>query len=99
MVKFASACHYFTESILADLLPYKQEAQQIPLMIGDLVDAGIFRVLKAPHIPASVQKLEPSATTFYSFASKLLQRQANRLLLHEQREALDSVVKKVRNFL
>lgn len=96
IVKIASTCDYFTEAILNEIIPYREDAHLLPNVINDLVESGIFLPLYPPNIPENVMSWDPNTKVCYTFASKLLQRQANDLLLHSDREKLEQHRNKVR---
>ena len=95
IVKIASTCDCFTEAILNEIIPYREDAHLLPNVINELVESGIFLPVYPPNIPENVMSWDPNTTVCYTFASKLLQRQANDLLLHSDREKLEQHRNKV----
>eukprot|EP00049_Salpingoeca_infusionum_P025916 m.22608 g.22608 ORF g.22608 m.22608 type:complete len:1508 (+) comp8402_c0_seq1:777-5300(+) len=89
ITKIASTCDFFTESILQSIIPYQEEGYHLPHVIQDLVEAGIFYTIHHPDIPDEVLAWDPGTTVCYAFCSKLLQQEANKLLLSADRSELE----------
>eukprot|EP00050_Salpingoeca_kvevrii_P015938 m.51303 g.51303 ORF g.51303 m.51303 type:complete len:1147 (-) comp6600_c1_seq2:545-3985(-) len=89
IVKVASMYNYFSLGMLHQTFPYDQERYRLPHVLRDLVDSGVLREIRAPHIPPEVLAYHPEAKNCYCFQSKLLQRQANKSLLASNKKELE----------
>lgn len=84
VIKIASFWDKFTDLMLKDLVPYRNERDELPQILATLVDSGI---LDMEPVPQALRDYHPNEKHIacYSFVSKVVQQQANGLLLEQKR--------------
>ena len=103
VVKVASTFPSFTLDMLREIFPYEEDVQHLPDVVAELVESGVLEEL--PASAADVRVYGVDATTCYRFHSRLLQRQANKLLLDSNRRELEAnrnrmaMIKSVRSIM
>eukprot|EP00038_Savillea_parva_P020405 m.31267 g.31267 ORF g.31267 m.31267 type:complete len:1384 (+) comp4787_c0_seq1:244-4395(+) len=87
VVKIASVWDTFTLAMLSDILPYHRERDELVHILLNLVESSI---LSVGPIPEDLKEYHPDVPdeSAYTFVSKVMQRQANSLLLQQHRQEI-----------